>query len=78
MLLGEDSGPVLLSAVHSPFWRSSVELAELALTHAVHKNNSLVYGGHKTDFQLQSHDFPTPGTEDLPVCTLSAAAPAHF
>lgn len=42
MLLGEDSGPVVLSAVHSPFWRSSVEHTELGLTHTVHNNNSVL------------------------------------
>lgn len=42
MLLGEDSGPVLLSAVHSPFWPSSVEHTELGLTHTVHNNNSVL------------------------------------
>lgn len=40
MLLGEDSGPAGLSAVHSPFWRSSVEPTEPGLTHTVHNNNN--------------------------------------
>lgn len=42
MLLGEDSGPVVLAVARSPFWRSSVAHTELGLTHTVHNNNSVL------------------------------------
>lgn len=41
MLLGEDSGPVGLSVVHSPSRGASVEPTELGLTHPVHNNNQV-------------------------------------
>lgn len=42
MLLGEELGPVVVPAVHSTFWWSSVEPTELRMTCTVHINNRVL------------------------------------
>lgn len=42
MLLGEELGPIVISAVHSTFWWSSVEPTELWMTCTVHINNRVL------------------------------------